>query len=200
MALDTSVVHVVDVEATCWATREEQGSQPNEVIEIGHVKLDARTGRVLDAAQILVVPRTTRVSAFCHELTGHTQANLEANGVSIERAMEILASWSGMDRRSVWFSCGEYDRVKLDAGNPRHLGSLGHLYGLPASASPYATAKHVNVKTLFALRHRLKREEGMERMLQRIGAPLEGRHHSGLDDARNIAKIVRHVLGWPEPR
>jgi len=35
---------------------------------------------------------------------------------------------------------------------------------------------------------------GMEDMLQKCGLKLEGRHHSGIDDAKNIASIVIHML------
>lgn len=31
---------------------------------------------------------------------------------------------------------------------------------------------------------------GMEDMLQKVGLQLEGRHHSGIDDSRNIARVV----------
>ena len=35
----------------------------------------------------------------------------------------------------------------------------------------------------------------MKKALAREGIPLEGNHHRGLDDARNIAKLVGKVLG-----
>lgn len=35
---------------------------------------------------------------------------------------------------------------------------------------------------------------GMTNMLNALNIPLEGRHHSGIDDARNLAKIVLTLL------
>ena len=35
---------------------------------------------------------------------------------------------------------------------------------------------------------------GMAGMLQRLGLPLVGRHHCGLDDARNIASIAKALV------
>lgn len=39
---------------------------------------------------------------------------------------------------------------------------------------------------------------GMTGMLERLGMEVKGRHHSGIDDSRNIARILRRVVsdGW----
>ena len=36
--------------------------------------------------------------------------------------------------------------------------------------------------------------KGMTDMLSRCGLKLEGRHHSGIDDARNIAKVAQYLV------
>ena len=36
--------------------------------------------------------------------------------------------------------------------------------------------------------------KGMEEMLQICGLKLEGRHHSGIDDAKNIAAVALHLM------
>ena len=38
------------------------------------------------------------------------------------------------------------------------------------------------------------KEVGMARALQMVGLPLDGSHHRGLDDARNIAKLLPFAL------
>ena len=59
------------------------------------------------------------------------------------------------------------------------------------------TARHwVNVKKTYAQSvpsraARRAKPSGMTGMLRGLGLPLEGRHHSGIDDCRNIASIVR---------
>jgi inhibitor of KinA sporulation pathway (predicted exonuclease) len=37
----------------------------------------------------------------------------------------------------------------------------------------------------------------MARALERAGLKLEGRHHCGVDDARNTARLLAHMLGKP---
>jgi inhibitor of KinA sporulation pathway (predicted exonuclease) len=184
---------VVDIEATCWASREEQGTKPNEIIEIGVALLEYKTGAILERASIAVKPRFTEVSAFCTELTGWTQAVIDEEGLDIVEALAEFYHLFKPTPMDVWYSCGEYDKLKLSSGtNP---GSLFTLYGIKADANPFELMrKHVNIKTLFAIKRKLTKEPGMARMMGMIGATLEGRHHNGSDDALNIAKIVTYVL------
>ena len=72
------------------------------------------------------------------------------------------------------------------------------IYGIGASRAsrPFWTAlelgvpfEHVNLKRRFAKSRKIK-EVGMARALQMVGLPLDGSHHRGLDDARNIAKLL----------
>lgn len=51
----------------------------------------------------------------------------------------------------------------------------------------------LNVKRLFS-NTTGKRAHGMASMLEELGLTLDGRHHSGLDDSRNIAKILMELL------
>lgn len=194
-------VFVVDIEATCWETREEQGKMPNEVIEIGICTLDVRSGKIDDVSSYVVKPRFTKVTPFCTQLTGWTQAEIDG-GADIVPTLAAIAKDYNFGKGNVWFSCGEYDRVKL-ASDPNMGGSLGALYADVEAewtknqntvVNPFQLARHFNIKTLFALKYKLSKEMGMDRMLKHIGETLEGRHHNGADDAANIAKIVRKVL------
>lgn len=183
-------VLVVDVEATCWETREEQGDRPNEVIEIGIAELVVATGEVRDVFSYIVKPKFTTVSPFCTQLTGWTQEEVN-EGADIGSVIAAIKHDYHLDKDNVWCSYGEYDRVKLGSLGG---GSLKALYGIERHHNIFAQMRHFNVKTLFALKHKLKREIGMDRALALVGETLEGRHHNGADDAANIAKLVRCVL------
>jgi len=56
----------------------------------------------------------------------------------------------------------------------------------------------INLKDDFRQHYGLKHNEGMEGMLHRLHMTLEGRHHSGIDDCKNIARIVQRMQtdGW----
>jgi inhibitor of KinA sporulation pathway (predicted exonuclease) len=189
-ALD--VGFVVDIEATCWETREEQGNKPNEVIEIGLSKLHYETGEVTKFPSYVVRPRFTEITPFCTQLTGWTQEQIMDQGKDIARVLREIKAEHGIQPEHVWYSCGNYDKNMLSSKTQKGVGAL---YGIKADVNPFdIMQQHVNVKTLFALKHKLKREIGMDAMLKMMGESLEGRHHNGADDSFNIAKIVKHVL------
>lgn len=182
---------VVDVEATCWETNEEQGDRPNELIEIGVCTLDARTGLIENRASIAVRPRSTEISPFCTTLTGWTQEQIDAEGLDI---VDAFAEFSKLydPKGGVWASYGEYDRWKLSS---THKSGVGALYGIEAHNNPFEQFRtHINVKTYMGLRFNRGKEVGMKRALEQLNLQLEGRHHNGADDALNIAKILSRTI------
>ncbi|MFJ9560781.1 exonuclease domain-containing protein [Streptomyces fuscichromogenes] len=187
--MDSSVagglVNVVDVEATCW-----DGSQPpgevSEIIEIGLTVIDLDAGERLARHRILVRPARSTVSAFCTELTGLTQPEVD-QGVTFAEACRLLAAEHRAGVRP-WASWGDYDRHQFT----RQCG---------ATRTPYPFGRHhTNAKAVFTEAYGLRKRPGMARALEIAGRPLEGRHHRGEDDAWNIAGLVLHLSDrgrWP---
>lgn len=196
---------VVDVEATCWATREEQGDQPNEIIEIGAVELNTRKNEwvIENKTSIVVRPRHTKVTPFCTELTGWTQADVDA-GDDILYAIAKFKDLFDPRENDTWVSYGAYDRRMLSSDTYQGLGGAGIYCGdygpmrgqlwIDRLQNPFDRMTHMNVKTLFAFKERLSREIGLGKALKHLNMPFEGRHHNGADDAYNIAKITRHIF------
>lgn len=191
MTFAKDIGFVIDIEATCWDTKEEQGSKPNEVIEIGVAVLEYATGKVIDRASLVVRPRMTQVSPFCTQLTGWTQEQITEQGKDIARVLREFKEVYKPTPEHIWYSCGQYDKNMLSSNTQKGLGAL---YGIKADVNPFDIMEHVNIKTEFAKMKGYKKEKGMEGMLDAIGEKLEGKHHNGADDAYNIAKIVMHVL------
>jgi len=175
-------LNVVDVEATCWADRPPPG-ESSEIIEIGVCVVDTEGWRRVDRRRILVRPRRSRVSAFCTELTGLTQAEVDG-GMDFPAACAVLRD-DLRARSRTWASWGEYDRRQFE----RQCSGGGYPFG----------SRHINVKERFATAFGLRRGLGMSQALARAGLPLEGRHHRGDDDAWNIGAIVVELarLGRP---
>ena len=67
------------------------------------------------------------------------------------------------------------------------------------AALPFG-GRHLNLKALFSEALGESERFGMAGALRRVGLPLEGTHHRGIDDARNIAKILPYALGVAEPK
>ncbi|MEM7370393.1 MAG: 3'-5' exonuclease [Bacteroidota bacterium] len=170
---------IIDVESTCWKGKPPMGER-SEIIEIGCCLLDVKTGELTENQGILVKPVNSRVSDFCTELTTLTQNQVDA-GISFQAACRLLQE-EYLSKNRVWASFGDYDR--------KQFGRQCEATGIPY---PFGS-RHLNVKTLCALKHGWDREVGMAMVLERLDLPLMGTHHRGVDDALNIAKILWTLL------
>ncbi|MCP2339551.1 3'-5' exonuclease [Actinomadura rupiterrae] len=178
-------LNVVDVEATCWEGRRPQ-DQVSEIIEIGLCVVDLLARERVEKHRILVRPERSRVSEFCTQLTGLTQDEVDT-GISFPEACALLEREHSAHTRT-WASWGDYDRKQFE----RQTASVGVRY-------PFGR-RHVNTKALWSEAHGLRRKLGMAGALEHAGLPLEGRHHSGADDAWNIAALVLRLVqrdDWP---
>ncbi|MGI5163425.1 exonuclease domain-containing protein [Spirillospora sp. CA-253888] len=186
MERDGRLLNVVDVEATCWTGRPPPG-QTSEIIEIGLCVVDLAARERVAKHRVLVRPRRSEVSAFCTELTGLTPQEV-ARGVTFDEACELLVEAHGARTRA-WASWGDYDRKQFE----RQCGPGGPRY-------PFGR-RHANAKKIFTEAHGLRRRPGMAQALEHAGLPLEGRHHSGPDDAWNIGALVLDLAArdaWPD--
>jgi len=169
---------VVDIEATCWEKNAPQGV--NEIIEIGICSVNTKSGNLFEPRSIIVKPRRSTVSEFCTKLTTLTNEDVES-GTSFSEACAILTNEYKAEKYT-WASYGNYDMNQFKT----QCGRENVTY--PFSGS------HINVKVLFALVNSLPRQIGMAKALKMLKIPLEGTHHRGVDDARNIAKILSKIL------
>jgi len=172
---------IIDLEATCWK-RYEGHYGTNEIIEIGAVVLN-NDYEVLGEVQRFVRPvRNPILSEFCKELTSIRQSDVDTAQIfpdalaDFQNQVEQLAG-RRLDEM-VFCSWGDYDRKQLMKDCQYHK-------------IPYPFGSHRNVKKEFARRRRI-RPMGIARALNILRMPLEGTHHRGIDDARNITKIFRH--------
>jgi inhibitor of KinA sporulation pathway (predicted exonuclease) len=189
MRRKSSLLNVIDVEATCWDGQPPPGSV-NEIIEIGLTVVDVAARSRASRHRILVRPTRSRVSDFCTELTGLTQAEVE-QGITFAEACRLLVGEHGAGRRP-WASWGEYDRRQF--ARQSQADGVPYPFGYPTERT------HTNAKAVFTTAYGLSKKPGMSHALQIAGLPLEGRHHRGEDDAWNIAALVLNLLergSWP---
>lgn len=191
MPRDTTLLNVIDVEATCWDGAPPPGSV-HEIIEIGLTVVDLSARRRLSRHGIVVRPVRSTVSDFCTELTGLTQDEV-GRGVTFAEACRTLTDEFGAAQRP-WASWGDYDRRQFV--RQCRADQVPYPFGTPPERT------HTNAKAVFAEAYGLRRRPGMDDALKIAGLPLEGRHHRGEDDAYNIAALVLELLNrgaWPNP-
>lgn len=176
---------VIDVEATCWKDDSLPPSMlprrdDSEIIEVGvcTLTLSMPTLVVGDVRSIIVKPEKTEVSAFCTELTGITQEQVD-KGISFAEACRILRKDYDVKNRS-WASYGKYDDNIFTRECTRK--NVSYPFG----------KFHINIKAV--VETILGQTLGMDAALKAFNLTLDGRHHSGVDDAKNIAKLYATIL------
>lgn len=171
---------ILDLEATCCDRRSIPRAR-TEIIEIGAVLVDPESLAVTEEFQTFVRPVLfPELTPFCTQLTSITQEQV-ANAPPFRQAIRLLGRFVGQ-KHPVFGSWGDYDRNQLNREAKRNR------CGLPLASD------HLNVKQAFADREGHKKR-GLGGALQRAGLSFEGTAHRGIDDARNIARLLPFVLG-----
>jgi len=176
----TDRINIVDIESTCWDANPPQKQFP-EIIQIGIAQVDLKELRIVDSGSIYVQPANSSVSEFCTQLTGITQEKLDKDGLKFHKACDLMKKHYAT-KKYPWGSYGDYDRNQFLAD----CKSMNYDY-------PFGR-RHLNVKTLIAMANGWDGELGMDGALKELKMPLEGRHHDGGDDAKNIAKLFIRVM------
>ncbi|KPP97211.1 MAG: Inhibitor of the KinA pathway to sporulation, predicted exonuclease [Marinobacter sp. HL-58] len=175
---------VVDLEATCWKHRttpdgEPQGVHNMEIIEFG-CALATRAGKLLDSRSFLVRPtRFPELSDFCTELTSISQSMVD-DEPSYREIIDALDQWLGQPSEDfIWCSWGNYDRLHVLAESQKH----GH-------TPRFMAYPHLNLKRIWRRTTGQKKKNGLAHALAFHNLDFEGRHHRGVDDARNIVRLL----------
>jgi inhibitor of KinA sporulation pathway (predicted exonuclease) len=173
---------VLDLEATC-CDRQTIPSAQMEIIEIGAVMLEAEYLTPISEFQTFVKPVLHPVlTEFCQRLTSITQ-DLVDNAPSYHEAIARFKAWLYQYDNFVFGSWGDYDRKQFDRDSRFHQ-------------IPYPiSSEHINLKKLFTVNQSLQTKYGMSEALKLAGIELLGTHHRGIDDARNIARLMPYILG-----
>ncbi|KAL9233595.1 hypothetical protein vseg_008570 [Gypsophila vaccaria] len=175
---------VIDFEATC---DREKNPHPQEIIEFPSVLVNSRTGQLEDCFQIYVRPSHNQLlTEFCKDLTGIQQSQVD-KGVLLSEALLVhdkwleekgvkhtnfaVVTWSNWDCRVMLESECRFKRIRKP---------------------PYFN-RWINLKIPFGEAFgggRCNLKEAVER----AGLTWEGRAHCGLDDAKNTARLLTHLM------
>lgn len=181
--LDTVVVY--DLEYTAWegshARRWSGPGEHRELVQVGAVRVHPRDGFAESAAfSLLVTPRINpRLSGYFTELTGITQAALDADGVAFATAMERFAAF--LEGAALALANGIDHDVLVENGR---------LHGVPL---PFPDHLFVNVAPL--LRAAAGGVAVSSGTLHRHfpGVPALPAHDA-LSDARMVASALKRVV------
>ena len=161
--------------------------KPMEIIEFPVLKVSGKTFEVESVFHHYVEPAVNKLCDYCTQVTGITQGMVDGQP-RLDLILKELDDWMEKEGllqenvKSVFVTCGDWD---LKTQLPRE--TAWHGYPLPEYCRAW-----INIKRPFEQVTR-RRARGMMGMLKDLGIPHTGKHHSGIDDCKNIAKIVKEL-------
>lgn len=195
---------ILDFEATC--INGKRIANP-EVIEFPMVIVDAARAAVVTEFQRYVRPVVNAtLTTFCTELTGICQGAVsQAKPFPhvFSEALEFLkcCGLSTAEARRPSYcmvTCGDWDlktmlpsQMNTSAGSPL-LPSVPECWSFWCNIKKFLVSPAA--ASCFDAQRRATRISGMMDMLELFQLPHQGRHHSGIDDCRNIASVVCELL------
>lgn len=166
-----------------------------EIIEFPVVKVNAQTFKAEAVFHSYIQPTIhAKLNSVCTEITGITQEMVDGQP-TLPQVLEMLDKWMREEKlldkgvTTCFATCGNWD---LNTCLPIQCKYQKLDY-------PDYLRRWINVKDIFErITGKSRKGNGMAGMLKELDLKLEGRHHSGIDDSKNIAKILA-TLASKEP-
>jgi inhibitor of KinA sporulation pathway (predicted exonuclease) len=176
---------ILDFEATCDSPKK---LYPMEIIEFPAVIVEAKSNQVIAEFQRYVKPIVhPKLTKFCTRLTGIRQETVD-KGITLQEATKEFNKWLAEN------GCIGRNFDIITVGN----WDLGIIFPEQCEFHKIKPASHlrrwVNIKEEFGIFYNCRKPGGMVKMLRHLAIKLEGRHHSGIDDCRNTAKIWMRMI------
>ncbi|XP_021708678.1 ERI1 exoribonuclease 2 isoform X2 [Aedes aegypti] len=188
---------VIDFEATCWPAEDAQKWKKNEIIEFPAVLLNLSNGQIESEFRQFVMPiENPRLSDFCIQLTGIRQDQVE-NGVPLHTCLSLFDRWL---KKNV---LGDRGLIlpKMAPSNPTGTVAFATWtdWDLGSCLTKECTRKKINkagyfdqwidVRAIYKTFYQ-HNPKSFADALTTLGMRFEGRPHSGMDDSKNIARVV----------
>eukprot|EP01122_Echinamoeba_exundans_P001802 TRINITY_DN11790_c0_g1_i1.p1 TRINITY_DN11790_c0_g1~~TRINITY_DN11790_c0_g1_i1.p1 ORF type:complete len:219 (-),score=35.71 TRINITY_DN11790_c0_g1_i1:115-771(-) len=178
---------VLDFEAA-W---DERGPSVAEIIEFPSVLIRTSDNAIVSETQMfLKLKDLPKLHPETTKITGITQAQVDS-GLAFPDALKAYHSWLETNgvvpstTKLAFATCGDWDLGKmLPLQCAKHNVERPSYFG-----------KWINIKNVFdKFYNRKKPVSGMAAMLNILEMQLVGHHHSGIDDCRNLARIVTKMI------
>lgn len=175
---------VIDFEANCT---ENGKLSPQEITEFPAVPICIDTKSIMnDKIFHQYCKIDNKLTPFATQLTGITQEMCD-NGVSFKKSLKLFNKWCHENKftkkNSIIVTCGNWDFLTAFPNQCKYSNVT----------IPNYCKDWVNVKDIYTQTYK-KKSKSMVKMLDELNIKLEGNHHSGIDDSKNIAKICLKIL------
>nr|CDP92306.1 BMA-ERI-1, isoform c [Brugia malayi] len=182
---------VIDFECTCEADLYDYN---HEIIEFPAVLVDVRKKEIVDVFHSYVRPLANpQLSEFCSAFTGITQEMIDKALPFID-VLDSFRTWMQLHR------LGQNDmRYAFVTDGPWDIAKFFQMQCIQSKLNtvPHDFRFYINIRRSFANKYCKKysmQKINLGGMLTFLNMKFEGREHSGLDDSKNIARIVIKML------
>lgn len=170
---------VLDLEATCW--ENPSIAVKSEIIEIGAVKVDLKTNKIVDMFDALIRPTLNpELSDYCTALTG-ISTEMVMGSEYFWQVYPKFVKWAGSKQKGLIGAWGDYDG--------RALRRDVELHNLDWNL----TERYLNISHFYTLKKGGKKR-GLLRASQETNVEFEGPQHRALADALVTAKIFMKLV------
>ncbi|KAH6570002.1 hypothetical protein BASA50_011142 [Batrachochytrium salamandrivorans] len=184
-----SIYLVCDIEATCAA--DSAFDFANEVIEFPVIAISGTTMQTTSTFRRYCRPLLNPIlTEFCTNLTGITQAQVDAADpfpVVFKDFLDWVSTLtdepSNLDKNDIIFvTDGPWDLRDF----------MEKEFTYCSIERPIFMRKIINIRSLYVDVYALPKTN-LNGMLEGLGMVFEGREHCGMDDAANVARILRRI-------
>ncbi|XP_062915367.1 ERI1 exoribonuclease 2 [Mobula hypostoma] len=196
-----SYLIIIDFESTCW--KNGKSHYRPEIIEFPAVLLNTSSGEIEVEFHTYVQPQEHPIlSEFCTELTGIKQCRVEA-GVPLPICLSQFSRWIQklQQEKNIDFVKGGSQQCTPDSKpctfvtwSDWDLGVCLHYECKRKQLrKPSVLNSWIDLRAAYKLFYNRK-PKGLNGALQDLGIVFSGREHSGLDDARNTARLAWQMI------
>lgn len=186
----TKYICVLDFEATC----DDKQRWTHEIIEFPSVLLEWSDihSKYIQKSEIQIYCKPVEhpiLTDFCTKLTGITQKQVD-RGIPLSKAIKDHYMWLLAELSDVELGDAGMGQVMIATWGDWDLNIMLKTECKRKGINvPKIYTKYYNVKRLFSEVFKVKKQ-GMAEALGMCRLPLVGRHHSGIDDCRNICTLI----------
>ncbi|XP_067912574.1 ERI1 exoribonuclease 2 [Heterodontus francisci] len=192
---------IIDFESTCW--KDGKSHYSPEIIEFPAVLLNTFSGEIEIEFHTYVQPQEHPIlSGFCTELTGINQWQVEA-GIPLGICLSQFSRWIQklQQEKNIVFIKGMSQLCRLESRpcafvtwSDWDLGVCLHYECKRKDLrKPDVLNSWIDLRATYKLFYNRK-PKGLNGALQDLGIIFSGREHSGLDDARNTARLAWQMI------
>lgn len=178
-------IAIIDLECTCDDTGKIIPRHEMEIIEIGCVIADLN-GNTYNEFNCFIKPIIhPTLTPFCTSLTSITQEQVN-NGISLEKALSALDDFLFNENVNQWGSWGGFDanQIRKDIRNNK----------LRETSFPFLKLEHINLSAEYVIKNELQKKVGVRKALGQNKMKFIGIPHRGIDDVRNIARLLPYIF------